>query len=99
MEQANFLSAIVQSAAANNRAAVAAYFSGLPPWPNVSTGPGQLTSGSPETPKEEVHDGSTMSCTTTPYTLTKNPDQIVMFAPDASTLWPGALIQGGLCSA
>ena len=95
MEQANFLSAIVQSAAANNRAAVAAYFNGLPPWPNVSTGPGQLTSGSPETPKEEVHDGSTMSCTTTPYTLTKNPDQIVMFAPDASTLWPGALIQGG----
>lgn len=33
-------------------------------------------------------------CTSTPYSITKNPEKIVMYSPDASVLWPGALIQG-----
>lgn len=34
------------------------------------------------------------TCTTTPYTITRNPDKIVTFNPDASKLWLGALLQG-----
>ena len=36
----------------------------------------------------------TYTCTSTPYSLTSNPEQIVMYNPDASILWPGSLIQG-----
>ena len=36
----------------------------------------------------------TYTCTTTPYNLTSNPGQIVMYNPDASILWAGSLIQG-----
>ena len=36
----------------------------------------------------------TYRCTETPYTLRKNPEQVVMYSPDAEILWPGSLIQG-----
>ena len=36
----------------------------------------------------------TYTCQQTPYSLTENPEQIVMYSPDAEILWPGALIQG-----
>jgi hypothetical protein len=36
----------------------------------------------------------TYTCQQTPYSLTNNPEQIVMYSPDAEILWPGALIQG-----
>jgi len=36
----------------------------------------------------------TYECTTTPYTMTDNPQQIVMYSPDIDVLWPGSLIQG-----
>ncbi|MEM7375683.1 MAG: thiol-activated cytolysin family protein [Bacteroidota bacterium] len=36
----------------------------------------------------------TYTCQQTPYTLTDNPEQIVMYSPDVEILWPGALIQG-----
>lgn len=46
-------------------------------------------------------DGSTTTlpevnyvCRETPYRLTENPDEIVMFSPDREILWPGAFIQG-----
>lgn len=34
------------------------------------------------------------SCTSVPYTLAKNPRDIVLYNPDVDILWPGALIQG-----
>jgi Thiol-activated cytolysin/FG-GAP-like repeat len=34
------------------------------------------------------------SCTSVPYTITRNPTDIVMYNPDQDILWPGALIQG-----
>jgi hypothetical protein len=34
------------------------------------------------------------ACTTTRYTMTENPEKIVMYSPDKDLLWPGALIQG-----
>ncbi|MDZ7704926.1 MAG: thiol-activated cytolysin family protein [Trueperaceae bacterium] len=36
----------------------------------------------------------TYTCTETPYSLTETPEDIVMYNPDASILWPGSLIQG-----
>ena len=36
----------------------------------------------------------TYACQSQPYTLTSNPEKIVMFSPDLELLWPGALIQG-----
>jgi hypothetical protein len=33
-------------------------------------------------------------CHSIPYSITTNPREIVMYNPDASILWPGALIQG-----
>ncbi len=36
----------------------------------------------------------TYSCQTQPFTLTENPQQIVLYSPDVDLLWPGALIQG-----
>ena len=36
----------------------------------------------------------TYTCSSTPYSLTSNPEKIVMYNPDASILWPGSLIQG-----
>lgn len=36
----------------------------------------------------------TYQCVSTPHSITKNPEKIVMYSPDASVLWPGALIQG-----
>lgn len=36
----------------------------------------------------------TYRCVSTPYTLTSNPQQIVMYSPDVDILYPGALIQG-----
>jgi hypothetical protein len=64
--------------------------------------------GAPEELPDEVvsvteveEDGSvtvipdvTYRCTETPYTLRKNPEQVVMYSPDVEILWPGSLIQG-----
>lgn len=36
----------------------------------------------------------TYTCQETPYSLTQNPEQVVMYSPDIEILWPGALIQG-----
>lgn len=36
----------------------------------------------------------TYQCTSTPYSITTNPSEIVMYNPDVAILWPGALIQG-----
>lgn len=33
-------------------------------------------------------------CEVTPYRMQENPDQFVMYNPDASILWPGSLVQG-----
>ncbi len=42
----------------------------------------------------EVVPNVVYQCTETPYTLTDNPERIVMYNPDRSILWPGSLIQG-----
>ena len=76
----------------SNHTAVNHYFKKLPLWPKPAD-PGNVA-GTAKDPVDNIKDGRTYSCTTTPYTLTTNPDKIVMFAPDVATLWPGAIVQG-----
>ncbi len=61
---------------------------------------GQTTTETLDVPQIQ-EDGSidtlynvTYTCEQIPYSLTKNPEQIVMYSPDVEILWPGALIQG-----
>ncbi len=66
-----------------------------------STGPTERLPDETVDVKEYDEDGNviiipdvTYMCTSTPYTLKDNPEQIVMYSPDVELLWPGALIQG-----
>ncbi len=76
-----------------------AYIDSLPDWSEVSPqGPendGVPTDAEPVTSEAESDDGTLYTCTTKEYSITKNPDEIALYNPDASVLWPGALIRGG----
>jgi hypothetical protein len=77
---------------------VDAFVSELPRWSEVS--PDSLENngepiGEPAVAGEETApDGGLYTCTTTPYSITKNPQEIAVHNPDAAVLWPGALIRG-----
>ncbi|MEM6801203.1 MAG: thiol-activated cytolysin family protein, partial [Bacteroidota bacterium] len=76
-----------------------------PPRPNMDAAP---TGGPLVDEPEEVldvlqidEDGNTntlfdvsYACQSKPYTITNNPEQVVMYSPDREILYPGALIQG-----
>jgi thiol-activated cytolysin len=82
-----------ERAALYNRRAIDDYFIDLPPLPPPS--PAISRNETPDEPKKKVApDGKTLWCTTTTYTLTNNPDEIVLYSPDVETLWLGALVQG-----
>ena len=71
----------------------------LPSWTDVSPekpeNDGVPTGKAPVTDEEKGTTGDLYTCTTTQYDITKNPGEIAMYNPDASVLWPGALIRGG----
>lgn len=73
------------------------YVGNLPSWQEVSPlkeeNNGEAT-GATSPAKEQIVDDQVYSCETQNYSLTKNPEQIVMFDPNAGIIWPGALIQG-----
>jgi len=79
-------------------ASVDAFVAALPGWdevaPPVVENTGEPTGGAPVIDQETV-DGIAYSCSTTPYSIAKNPAEMALFNPDASVLWPGALIRGG----
>jgi hypothetical protein len=93
---ANLVIKVLDKNAAGERTDYNAYSSSLPGWPQYS----------PERPDEdkakgdktslppEVVDNVTYNCTTTPYSLTRTPEQIVTYEPDSSVLWVGSLLQG-----
>jgi hypothetical protein len=70
----------------------------LPQWSEVS--PDALENNGTPTGETAVtgettgSDNSLYTCTTTPYSITKNPQEIAIHNPDAAVLWPGALIRG-----
>lgn len=76
---------------------VDAFVAALPGWDEVSP-PVEDNTGEPMGPPvmdEETVDGLLYICSTTPYSISKNPSEMALFNPDASVLWPGALIRGG----
>lgn len=71
-----------------------------PPLPDVDPGPTDMPPGDP-TDEIVMVPGDTgnatavaYSCRTQEYSMTRTPEKIVMYSPDAGLLWPGALIQG-----
>lgn len=68
----------------------------LPAWTSFapSSADRHEPAGPPSPPVEEVVGADAYTCSTTPYDLTRTPDEIVTYSPNASTLWLGALIQG-----
>jgi hypothetical protein len=76
-----------------------AFVNSLPAWTDVSPdlpeNDGLPTGHEPVTSEETTASGDLYTCTTTPYSLTQNPDEIALHNPDAAVLWPGALIRGG----
>ncbi len=76
-----------------------AFIGGLPRWsdvaPNQPENNGTPTGAAPMMSEEMGSDDALYTCTTTAYSITKNPEEIAIHNPDAAVLWPGALIRGG----
>lgn len=70
----------------------------LPEWSEVAppapVNNGVPTGAEPVTSETTAADGTLYACTTTQYSITENPSEIVLNNPDAAVLWPGALIRG-----
>ena len=78
-----------------DKANYAAFSDTLPGWSEFSPLDSvQNTATGDEATLDTILDGVTYTCTTTPYTLTANPNEIVTLNPDSNILWPGALLQG-----
>ncbi len=75
---------------------VNAYLTSLPSWSSFSPlkENSEITLDNPSEPFQEIVSDTTYDCTTTPYSLTRTPDKIVMYSPNASVMWLGNLIQG-----
>ena len=87
---------------AGNKADYATFSNSLPGWdafsvPKADTNPTKLT-GAPldnaPAKQNQTIGQQQYACITTPFSLTKTPDKIVTFDPDAGILYPGSLIQG-----
>jgi len=74
-----------------------AYIMGLPGWPAAKPNSDTAIDGGSEGGVNYVTgtDGLEYLCTTTEYSLTATPTQVVTFNPNVDVLWPGALLQGG----
>jgi len=71
------------------------YMTALPRWEEFSPALADAESATGETViEEEIVDGTSFQCETTPYSLTRTPDKIVTLNPDSEILWPGSLLQG-----
>jgi len=73
------------------------FMGSLPRWSDVSpnqTENSGVPTGGAAAASEEVAEDTLFTCTTTPYSITKNPQEIAIHNPDAAVLWPGALIRG-----
>lgn len=72
------------------------YMKAMPAWEEFS--PQQADSdaptGTPPVTATELIGGVEYTCTTTEYSLTDTPDDIVIFSPDSEIFWLGALLQG-----
>ena len=81
----------------NNKVDYARFNNTLPDWntfspPKADSGP--VKTSNIVTSETRVIGDMQYACSTTPYSLTKNPEKIVTFEPDAGILYPGSIIQG-----
>lgn len=87
---------VLDKNAAGERTDYNGYSASLPGWPQYS--PEKPDEDKPKGDKTtlppEVVDNVTYNCTTTPYSLTRTPEQIITFEPDSSILYVGSLLQG-----
>jgi hypothetical protein len=75
-----------------------AFVNSLPQWSEVSPDApennGMPTGETAIAGETTGSDNNLYTCTTTSYSITKNPREIAIHNPDAAVLWPGALIRG-----
>ncbi len=94
----SFLAADNPTAVSVGSNQVDAFVDSLPSWTSVSPekieNNGVQTGATPAISEESSPAGELFTCTSTQYSITKNPSEIAMYNPDASVLWPGALIRG-----
>lgn len=84
------------------KADVASTFNAIPAWDEISPPVAEsqdLEEGDPEGESSLLDDSDgryseARVCTATPYSLSKNPDQIITMSPDQGLLVPGVLLQG-----
>lgn len=77
------------------KANVNGYFGAVPTWETFSPllDDGEEATG-PSTEEEATFGNTVMTCTTTPYSLRRTPEQVVTLNPDVEVLWLGSLLQG-----
>jgi hypothetical protein len=82
-------------AAGPSAADVDGYLRALPAWSEFAPlEPDAEAATGPTTSTTETIAGGNYRCTSTPYSITRTPEQIVTLNPDAEILWPGVLLQG-----
>jgi hypothetical protein len=93
---ANLVVKVLDKNAAGERTDYNAFSASLPGWPQYSPErPDEDKAKGEKTPlPPEVVENVTYNCTTTPYSLTRTPEQIITYEPDSSVLWVGSLLQG-----
>jgi Thiol-activated cytolysin len=93
---ANLVVKVLDKNAAGERTDYNAYSASLPGWPQYSPEkPDEdQAKGDKTTLPPEIVENVTYNCTTTPYSLTRTPEQIVTYDPDSNVLWVGSLLQG-----
>lgn len=88
------------SAVVGRRAYINRYLSALAPLRGGKEQPGHPVGASTSSTQGPLSDAtaesgqSNYACTTTPYSLTSNPETIVSINPDANKMWLGGLLQG-----
>jgi hypothetical protein len=84
-----------EDAAGPSPADVNEYLLELPAWTDFAPlDPDQEGATGPSTSELLDVSGSSYRCTSTPYSITRTPEEIVTLNPDSEILWPGALLQG-----
>ncbi len=76
---------------------ISRFVQNLPSWQEISPeqeeNDGERIAPATE-PVEKIADNQVYSCRVERYSMTKNPEQIVMMNPNAGVIWPGALLHG-----
>jgi hypothetical protein len=72
------------------------YMASLPAWEafSPSMADADMTVGETSSPDVFSVGATRYTCTTTPYSVARTPDRVVIFNPDSEVFWLGGLLQG-----